>query len=49
MLKPFWYLIKLIVVVVAITWLATRPGNVDINWNGYLIETSFGFLLAVVI
>ena len=49
MLKPFWYLIKLIVVVVAITWLASRPRNVDINWNGYLIETSFGFLLAVVI
>tara|TARA_B100000686_G_scaffold353773_1_gene460749 strand:+ start:136 stop:1500 length:1365 start_codon:yes stop_codon:yes gene_type:complete len=49
MLKPLWYLVKITLLVLLITWLAARPGDVEINWNGYLIETSFGFMLAVVL
>jgi|AntRauTorcE11897_2_1112592.scaffolds.fasta_scaffold00581_10 HemY protein len=48
MLKPVWFLIKISILVIAVAWLAARPGDVQIEWNGYLIETSFGFLIAVV-
>ncbi|MGM0422705.1 MAG: heme biosynthesis protein HemY, partial [Pseudomonadota bacterium] len=48
MLKPVWFLIKISVLVIAVAWLAARPGDVEIEWNGYLIETSFGFLIAVI-
>lgn len=47
MLKPLWFLIKLVVFVGIVTWLSARPGDVVINWNGWLVETTFGFLLAL--
>lgn len=46
MLRPLWFLIKLMFFVAIVTWLSMRPGEVVINWNGYLVETTFGFLLA---
>ena len=47
MLKPLWFLFKLIIFVGIVMWLSMRPGEVVINWNGYLLETTFGFLMAV--
>ena len=49
MLKPIWFLIKIVLLVVIVAWLAARPGEIEILWNGYLVQTSFGAFLAMLI
>jgi len=38
------YIIEVAVVVAIAVWLAERPGLVQIEWQGYRIETSVGIL-----
>jgi len=49
MLKAVLFLLKLSLFVAAVVWLATAPGTVEINWHGYLIETSAGFVVAALL
>jgi HemY protein len=48
MLKALWFLARLALLAAAILWFARHPGTVEINWQGYVIETSVGFLAAVI-
>jgi HemY protein len=41
MIRAVWFLIKVAIVVAIAVWLAERPGSVSINWQGYVVETSF--------
>lgn len=45
MVKALWFLARLGALVAAVVWVANRPGNVHIEWLGYQIDTSVGFLL----
>ena len=47
MLKPIWFLIKLALLVYAVAWISERPGRVEVEWGGYLVEMHFGAFLAV--
>ena len=49
MLKPLWFLIKLAILVYAVAWISERPGHIEIEWNGLLIEASFGAFLAALV
>ncbi|MEK9796084.1 MAG: heme biosynthesis HemY N-terminal domain-containing protein, partial [Alphaproteobacteria bacterium] len=42
------YIIEVAVVVAIAVWLAERPGLVQIEWQGYRIETSVGILALAV-
>jgi HemY protein len=49
MLRAFWFLIKLCLLLGVIVWLLERPGNIKIEWLGYIIETSVGVAVACLI
>lgn len=40
MVRLFLFLGVVVVIATGLAWLADRPGNLVINWQGYLIETS---------
>jgi len=46
MRRSLFFFIKVAVLVAVAVWLANRPGSVAIEWQGYLLETSF-FMLVV--
>lgn len=41
--------LKIAILVAAAVWLADRPGQVEIEWQGYLIQTSTGVLAVAVL
>ena len=47
MLRAIWFLLKVGLVAAAAVWLVRQPGEVEILWRGYLIETSASFLVLV--
>ena len=47
MIRILWYLIKLVAIVIVAIWLASRPGEVSLEWLGYRIDTSVGIILLV--
>lgn len=47
MFRALWFLIKAGVLVALAVWLAHGQGRVEIEWRGYLVETSPGFIAAV--
>ncbi len=49
MWRAILFLIKIAIIVAIAVWLADRPGEVVIEWQGWLVETSVGILLAVVV
>ncbi|HTK85468.1 MAG TPA: heme biosynthesis HemY N-terminal domain-containing protein [Patescibacteria group bacterium] len=50
MLRALWFVIKTGLLVAVAVWVANRPGQIDINWQGYEIKTQVGLaLLAVLI
>ncbi len=49
MIRAFWFLAKVAVVVAIAVWLADRPGTVSINWQGYAVETSFGIAVLIAV
>jgi len=48
MLRAIWFLLRLTALIAAILWLTATPGSVEINWHGYLIDTTASFLVAVI-
>ncbi len=49
MLKTLWSMFVLVVAVLALVWVADRPGDVSLQWLGFRIETSFALLAAAII
>lgn len=49
MTRALWFLIKAGLFLGALAWLATRPGDIRIEWLGYVIETTVGFAIACVL
>jgi HemY protein len=49
MFRALWFLAAVGLVVFALVWLTDNPGQVSMNWRGYLIEMSFAVLLGVVL
>ncbi|WP_207455418.1 heme biosynthesis HemY N-terminal domain-containing protein [Azospirillum sp. SYSU D00513] len=47
MSRAIWFLIKVAIIVAAAIWLVEHPGSVSVNWQGYVVETSF--TMAVII
>ncbi len=48
-MRVLWFLIKVVVVLAAVIWLAERPGNVTVEWQDYQISTTVGVLLLIVV
>ncbi|MDD9876083.1 MAG: heme biosynthesis protein HemY [Magnetovibrio sp.] len=48
MLRALWFLILVVLAVLATVWLIDRPGQVSLDWQGYRLETSFAVLAALV-
>lgn len=45
MIRVFWYIVKVALLIALAVWLANDPGFVDIEIQGYAIETSVGMLI----
>ncbi len=48
MIRILLLLIKLALIVAAAVWLTHRPGDVQINWLGYRVHTSFAIMMVVI-
>ena len=48
MWRSLFYFVKVVVLVLVAFWLAERPGEIALTWQGYRIETSVGILLLAV-
>lgn len=49
MIRSIIYIIKVALLVVAVVWLADRPGIVNIEWQDYTIRMQAGFFLAALL
>lgn len=49
MIRAVWFLIKVAVLVAIAIWLAEHPGNVSVEWQGYVIETSFAMMVLIAV
>ena len=49
MIRGLWFFLQLAVLVVIAVFLAEQPGSVTIEWRGWLVETSAGFLVVIMI
>ena len=49
MIRAFWFFAKVTIAIAIVLWLANRPGQVAIEWGGYIVETSVGLLLLAVL
>ncbi len=45
MLRLLWLFVILMVIAAAIAWLADHPGRLELDWQGYRIESSIALLL----
>ena len=48
-MRAIWFFIKVGLLVYAAVWIADRPGNVMIAWQGYEITTSIGVVILAVL
>ncbi len=48
MLRALWFIFLLALLAAATMWLADNPGEVSINWQGYVVETSAAILLGAI-
>jgi HemY protein len=49
MIRFLWLGFRLFVLMIAAVWLSDHPGKVAIHWQGYLLETSVGALVVIVL
>lgn len=49
MLHALWFIFRLAIVIAGVIWLAERPGDIVITTADYVVETSVGFMVAMVI
>lgn len=45
LIKSIWFFLKLGAIAYLVVWLFNRPGTIDIKWQGWVIETSVGFMI----
>lgn len=45
MTRALWFIVKVAILIVVAIWLVDRPGTVEIEWQGRIIEMSVGILL----
>ncbi len=45
MTRAIWFIVKVAILIVVALWLIDRPGTVEIEWRGRIIEMSIGVLL----
>jgi HemY protein len=46
MLRALWFFTKLAAFTATLIWVIDRPGTVEIEWLGYIVETSTGVVIA---
>jgi HemY protein len=49
MIRGLWFFFQLVVLVIGAVWLAEQKGAVSIQWRGWLLETSCGVLIFIVL
>jgi len=49
MIRGLWFIAQLAVLVLAAVWLAEQKGAVSLEWHGWLVETSVGMLVVIVL
>jgi HemY protein len=49
MIRFAWLGLRLFILILAAVWLSNHPGKVAITWQGYLLETSVGALIVIVL
>lgn len=49
MIRALWFFAKVAVLIVAAIWLAEHPGSVNVEWQGWIIETSFAMMVLVAV
>ncbi|HYG86346.1 MAG TPA: heme biosynthesis HemY N-terminal domain-containing protein [Azospirillum sp.] len=49
MTRALWFLAKVAILVAIAIWLAEHPGNITVEWQGYVIETSFAMMVLFVV
>lgn len=49
MLRALWFLVVVGLIVFSLIWLTDNPGQVSMNWHGYLVEMSFAVLLGMIL
>ena len=49
MIRGLWFFVQLAILVLIAVWLAEQPGSVSVEWRGYLLETSVGILVVIVL
>jgi HemY protein len=45
MLRAFFFIVQVFVLVLAAIWIARRPGQIEIEWMQYTVTTQLGYLL----
>lgn len=48
MLRALWFIVKVAAVLAVVIWVAERPGDIVIEWQGYIIETTVGVMVSIV-
>ena len=49
MLKALWFLVKVSLLVALIVWFLKHPGTVSVDWLGYAVDMSVGFVAATLL
>jgi HemY protein len=49
MIRGLWFFAQLAVLVIGAVWLAEQQGPVSVEWHGWLMETSAGVLILIVL
>lgn len=47
MIRAFWYMIQVALLIAAAIWLSDNPGTLAVNWLGYTVETSMSVAVVV--
>lgn len=48
MIRALWFLIKVAILVAVAIWLSQNPGSISVEWQGYVVETSFAMMVLIV-
>lgn len=49
MIRALWFMAKVAVVIAIAIWLAERPGTLTVEWQGFVVNTSFAMAVLVTV
>lgn len=49
MIRTLWFMAKVAVVIAIAIWLAERPGTLTVEWQGFVVNTSFAMAVLVTV